>query len=92
MPLLYWKFVNAIYAPGMGIYEKTKKNTIAGRHMRSSVRFCDTTLKKLGFLYVRRSAEFAFLTKWDPAFPNVLMHLSLTPGWITKRRTKEPRL
>lgn len=50
MPLLYWKLVNAMYAPGMGIYEKMKKKTTAGRHMSSSVLFCDTSRKKLGFL------------------------------------------
>ena len=50
MPLLYWKFVKAMYAPGMGIYEKMKKKTTAGKHISRSVLFCATSLKKLGFL------------------------------------------
>ena len=39
MPLLYWKFVNAMYAPGIGMYENTKKKMIAGTHMRIRVLF-----------------------------------------------------
>ena len=39
MPLLYWKFVKAMYAPGMGMYENTKKKMIAGVHIRIRVLF-----------------------------------------------------
>ena len=50
IPLLYWKLVKAMYAPGMGMYENTKKKTMAGTHMSRSVLFCAITCQRLGFL------------------------------------------
>jgi hypothetical protein len=37
IPRLYLKSVKAMYAPGIGIYEKIRKNRIAGVHMRMRV-------------------------------------------------------